>query len=168
MTEPPTAEQRRGAQHRSGGRNIEILRGTWGLALLVRPDHLLNNVHRLRVDSRSRMIARILGARHLTQAVLSGYRPSPEVLAMGTWVDSVHALTAVGLAVADRHRARAGLVDAAVAAVWATAGYRDLEGAPATPPEHQRIRDRLAVAVLTRVPGGRHLVSIAERDRLPR
>lgn len=164
MTES-TATQPSGAQRRSGRRNIEVLRGTWGVALLARPDWVLTKIHGLRIDSKSRVVTRILGARHLTQSVLSGYRPSPEVLAMGTWVDSVHALTAIGLAVADHHRARAGLVDAAVATVWAAAGYRDLRSAAATPPEHQRVRDKLAVAVLARVPTGRYLLFIARRDR---
>ena len=138
-------------------RSIEVLRGAWGLALIAVPDQALGVVHGLRIDTKSRTIARILGARHLTQAVLSGDRPSPEVLAMGVWVDTVHALTALGLAGIDRRRTRASLADTAIAAVWAAAGYRDLTIARATPPRHQRIRDQLAEVVLARVPAGSFL-----------
>lgn len=144
-----------------GNRGIELGRAAWGVALLADPDGVLGTVHGLTVDRRSRVVARILGARHLAQATLSGRRPSPEVLAMGAWVDAVHALTAVALAVVDPGRARAGVTDAAIAAGWAGAGYRDLRRAAPTPPAHQRIRDRLAVLVLGRVPGGRRLLDTA-------
>lgn len=149
-------------------RRIEIVRGLWGAALLAWPDRVLATVHGLRVDTRSRTIARILGARHVAQSALSGYRPSPEVLAMGVWVDAVHALTAVGLAVLDRNRARAGLTDATVAALWAAGGNHDLADDSPTPVAHQRIRDRLAILVLSHVPGGRWLLARAERDRRQR
>lgn len=42
----------------------------------------------------SLIVARILGARRLTQAALSDVGPSPEVLAMGVWVDCAHATLA--------------------------------------------------------------------------
>ena len=138
-------------------RRIEMLRGAWGLALIAVPDPVLGAVHRLRIDTKSRAVARILGARHLTQAILSGYRPSPEVLAMGVWVDAIHALAALGLAAIDRRRIRAGLADTAIAAVWAAAGYRDLTIARATPARHQHVRDQLADVVLARVPAGSFL-----------
>ena len=146
-------------------RKIELFRAGWGAALLVAPRHVMTNVHHVRVDRKSVVIARILGARQLTQAALSGVRPSPEVLAMGVWVDAVHAITALGLAVLDRPRARAGMTDTAVASLWAGAGYRDLTVAGSTPPTHQRRRDRLARIVLGIVPGGGPLLSRVVADR---
>lgn len=107
----------------------------------------------------------MLGARHLAQAALSGVDPSPEVLALGVWVDTIHALTAAALALADRSRARAGLIDMGVAAVWAGAGYRDLRADVATPPAHDRRRDRLARLVLRHAPGGAPLLHLACADR---
>src|SRR5581483_5459706 len=107
-------------------RAIELVRAGWGAALLLAPQHVMERVHHVDVDTKSVVVVRILGARQLTQATLSGFRPSPEVLAMGVWVDAVHALTALGLSAVDRARARGGLTDAAVAGVWAAAGYRDL------------------------------------------
>ncbi len=146
-------------------RSIEVLRGAWGVALLTVPARVLGAIHGVRIDTKSRTVARILGARHLTQAALSGYRPSPEVLAMGVWVDTVHALTALGLAVSDHRRIRAGLADTAIAALWATAGYQDLDIARATSSRHQLFRDQLAVIVLARVPGGRFLRQQIDKAR---
>jgi len=149
-------------------RQIELLRAAWGAALLVAPRRVMDNVHQVKVDTKSVVIARILGARQLTQAALSGLRPSPEVLAMGVWVDAVHALTALGLAGADRSRARAGLTDTAVAGLWAGAGYRDLLRSAPTPPSHQRRRDRLARIVLRVAPGGTVLLKRVDADRAGR
>ncbi len=85
---------------------------------------------------------------------------------MGVWVDAVHALTALGLAVINRSRARAGLTDAAVAGVWAVLGYRDLTTKGLTPPaDHERRRDRLARAVLSTAPGGGPLIRRADAAR---
>lgn len=149
----------------STSRWIEVIRAGWGAALLIAPRTVLTHVHHVRVDTKAIAITRILGARQLAQAVLSGTKPSPEVLAMGVWVDSTHAATGVALAALDRSRARAALTDTAVAAVWASAGYRDLVSGVATPPEHDRRRDSLARFVLGVVPGGQSLLGRADRDR---
>ena len=146
-------------------RGIEISRGLWGLALLTRPEQVLTHVYRVQLDRPSLVVARILGARHLVQAVLSGVQPSPEVLAMGVWVDGAHAASAVGLAVVDHQRASAGLVEAVAATGWSAAGWHDLRNAAATPPEHDRRRDAMARAVLGRVPGGRSLLGQVAADR---
>jgi hypothetical protein len=146
-------------------RAIELVRAGWGAALLVAPRQVMTHIHHLRVDSNSVVIARILGARHLTQAALSGLRPSPEVLAMGVWVDAVHAMTALGLAMLDRSRARAGLTDTAVAGLWAGAGYRELACAHPTPRARHRRRDQLARIGLSAIPGGGPLLRRVSADR---
>ncbi len=146
-------------------RRVELGRAGWGLALLVAPRPVLTRVHHVRVDRAALVVARILGARQLAQALLSGVRPGPEVLAMGVWVDGAHAATAVALAAADRSRARAALTDAAVATAWALAGARDLRRGPVPPPAHDRRRDALARQVLRLVPGGTPLLRQADRDR---
>lgn len=101
-------------------RTIEIARATWGAALLLAPRQTLKVVHRIEMDLTSLLVARVLGARQVGQALLSGVRPSPEVLAMGVWVDLAHAASALALAAVDRRRASAGLTDAAVAGRRAT------------------------------------------------
>jgi len=118
-----------------------------------------------RVDTRSVVVTRVLGARQVTQGVLSGLRPSPEVLAVGVWVDAAHSATALGLAVAAPDRAVAGVADAVVAAGWSWLGLRDLRRAVATPPAHDRRRDALARGVLRAAPGGGRLLRLADRAR---
>lgn len=147
-------------------RSVEILRAAWGTALVVAPDRVLAATRSGPADSASRGVARLLGARHLVQALLSGLRPDPDVLALGVWVDAVHALTASLLAVGDRRRARAGWTDAAIAAGWAVAGCGDLRLGRIPPREHQRLRDGLAALVLRHVPGGR-LVRAQQRPNAP-
>lgn len=149
----------------SRSRPIELGRAGWGAALMIAPRLVLENVHHLRVDTKSVVITRALGARQLAQAALSGIRPSPEVLAMGVWVDTVHALTAVALVLADRSRARAGVVDAAVACLWAVFGYRDLGAGHPPAPAHQRRRDQLARTVLSMAPGGSPLMRLIDAAR---
>ncbi len=146
-------------------RRIELLRAGWGAALLLVPEQVLARVHRVTVDRTSVTVARVLGARQLTQAVLSGSNPSPEVLALGVWVDTAHALTATGLALVDPQRARAGWIDTAVAGSWALFGYRDLSTARSTAPEHERRRDQLARWVLGVVPLGGPLRRLARERR---
>lgn len=152
-------------------RKVELVRAAWGAVLLCAPRQTLETIHHVKVDNRSVLVARFLGARHLAQAAVSGVSPSSEVLAMGVWVDVVHALTALGLAVADRSRARAGLTDTSIAAIWAGTGYHDLARVSPAAATRQRRRDRLARMVLGIVPGGHLLIQRAAssvRDRAQR
>lgn len=139
-----------------------MLRAGWGACLMLWPRVILTDLPHVRSDRKSVFVARILGARHLTQAVLSGIRPSPDVLAMGVWVDAVHAVTALGLAVSDRSRARAGIIDSVMAGAWAALGYRDLGHWISVPADQERRRDQLARNVLAIVPGGRMLLRRAD------
>ncbi len=49
---------------------------------------------------------RVLGARDLAQGVITLIRPSRRVIRVGAAVDTIHALSMVGLAVVDRPSAR--------------------------------------------------------------
>ncbi len=146
-------------------RRIELMRVTWGAALVIAPAAVLARVHGVRVDRKALVVARILGARHLLQTLLSGINPSPEKLAAGVWVDSVHALTAFGLAAVDRDRARAGIVDGVVALTWAGLCARDLNAGNAPRTGAVRGLDRLARTVIGALPGGRGLMARAQRVR---
>lgn len=146
-------------------RAIELIRGGWGGVLLAAPAGVLGHIHGVQVDRRAIVVTRILGARHLVQALLSGVDPGPEVLAAGVWVDTVHSATALGLAVADRRRARGGVTDALVAASWAVLGWRHLRSGRART-EGVRGRDQLARAVLRALPGGRALAAKAQAVRV--
>ncbi|OMB95726.1 hypothetical protein [Mycobacterium colombiense] len=145
-------------------RAIELIRAGWGVVLLAAPNEVLDHIHGVQVDRKALVVTRILGARHLTQALVSGVNPGPEVLAAGVWVDTVHSATALGLAVVDRRRARGGVTDAVVAASWAALGWRHLRKGEARTGD-ARGRDRLARTVVGALPGGGRLMAQAERLR---
>ena len=145
-------------------RRIELVRAGWGAVLLAAPGGVLSHIHGVEVDPKALVVTRILGARHVAQSLLSGLDPGPEILAAGVWVDTVHSLTALGLAVVDRRRARGGVTDAAVAALWAGAGWRHLHTGNARTTE-VRGRDRLARTVVGALPGGRRLMARAQAVR---
>ncbi|OBJ00983.1 hypothetical protein A5659_24345 [Mycobacterium sp. 1165196.3] len=145
-------------------RAIELIRAGWGAVLLAAPAEVLDHIHGVQVDRKALVVTRILGARHLTQAALSGVNPGPEVLAAGVWVDVVHSATALGLAVLDRRRARGGVTDAAVAATWAALGWRHLRAGRART-DGVRGRDRLARTVVGALPGGGGLMARAQAVR---
>ncbi len=114
----------RGAGPAPSRRPLEVARAAWGLALLVAPHRVLAVAGEAAPDpARPRHRPR-LGARHLVQAAVSGLTPGRAVLADGAWVDGIHALTSLALAVVDRRRRRLGLLDAAVAASWGLASRR--------------------------------------------
>lgn len=133
-------------------RKIEVVRAAWGAGLLLAPRWVLRTIHHAEIDAGSLAVARVLGARQLLQASLSAVRPSPEVLALGVWVDTVHSASMIALAGADRSRARAALTDAAVAGTWALLGYHDLITAHIAAPPPSGVRDRLARWTIARLP----------------
>ena len=138
-------------------RKIEVTRAAWGTALLLAPRWTLSSVHRIEVDTRSVLVARVLGGRQIAQAVLSGREPSAEVLAVGVWVDLAHATSALALAGVDPRRAWAGLVDAAAATTWVIAGIHDLRMARVADKSAAPRRVAAARWLLTRLPGGGRL-----------
>jgi hypothetical protein len=141
-------------------RKIEILRGIWGAAALSAPGLVLSRTGGDPADRASRLVMRILGARQVTQAVLSGIAPTGPVLALGVWVDVAHATTSVGLAVTDRRYTEPAAVDAAIAIGWALTGLHDLNAHGGHTGEPRR--SQLARAVLRVLPGGRHLLARAD------
>ncbi len=77
--------------------------------------------------SRARLVARVLGVRHLAQAALTaaGQRAdpgSPVPLGGGAAVDLLHAASMLALGAADRRVRRATFTDAAVETALAAAG----------------------------------------------
>ncbi|HEX5291067.1 MAG TPA: hypothetical protein VFX25_19580 [Streptosporangiaceae bacterium] len=69
-----------------------------------------------------RAVARVLGGRHLVQAVLSAARPTPAVLALGAGTDMLHSASMIALAALDPPRRRLGLSDSLLAAAFAASG----------------------------------------------
>jgi hypothetical protein len=144
-------------------RKIEIARGLWGAAAFTAPGLVLSRSGGDPADRASRLVMRILGARQVTQAVLSGTAPTGPVLALGVWVDVAHASTSLGLAVADRRYTKPAAADATIAAGWALAGLHDLSNHRQQPGEQRRTR--LALTVLRVLPGGGHLLAKADDSK---
>lgn len=101
---------------------LPVVRGGYGAALLLASGRMAQLVSGRPADPRTRVVVRLLGARHLAQAVVTGVRPGPLPLALGAEVDVVHAASMLGLATVARSQRRSGVVDAAVATAFAVAG----------------------------------------------
>jgi hypothetical protein len=67
-------------------------------------------------------MARLLGARHVAQAMLTALAPLPGAFVAGAEVDALHATSMLILAAADRAARRAALTDAVAEAAFAAAG----------------------------------------------
>lgn len=110
------------------------VRAGYGAVLLCASDPVVRLYAGQPADRRTRAVARLLGARHLAQAVLTAGTPGRAVLALGVEADLAHAASMIGLAGWDRSRARAGLVDATGALGFALAGALLAGHTPSTPP----------------------------------
>lgn len=99
-----------------------------GLRLAVGLHHLLTpglgskGLLGKRLDSRARVVVRVLGARYLVQALVTWAGPSPAVLALVAETDGAHAASMVILAFVDRLRRRQALASALVGGSFALAG----------------------------------------------
>jgi hypothetical protein len=104
-------------------------RALYGLALLAVPGPMLA-LCGAASSRRERAVARVLGARHITQAAVSAAAVSPaggsSALATGAVIDSLHAASMLGLAARSTRSVspiwRAELADAAVASLLAVLG----------------------------------------------
>jgi hypothetical protein len=138
---------------------LAMVRGGYGAALLLATGRMIRLVTGRPPDQRTRVVVRVLGVRHLAQAVVTGVRPGPLPIAVGVEVDAVHAASMLGLAAMTRSQRRCGLVDAAVAMAFALAGAaltrRMMTG---TPPQGDdglvgwlsSVRDAVAASVARR------------------
>lgn len=97
------------------------VRAGYGALLLLAPDRVIRLYAGHPADG-ARTVARLLGARHLTQAALTVGNPSRTVLALGVEADLAHAASMAGLGAGDRARRRAALIDALGAGSFAVVG----------------------------------------------
>lgn len=101
---------------------LPAVRVAWGAVLLATPTRVLRVFARDdRPESRAVIVLRVLGARHLLQAALESVAPRPAVLWLAAGTDSIHAVTALALAVLDARWRRGALVDAAIAGAFGVA-----------------------------------------------
>lgn len=133
-----------------------LARTVYGLLLLVAPNPLLHRVSGDRAGKRDRTLTRVLGARLLTQAVVTDVRPDAVSVALGAEVDLVHAISMIVWSVVDRSSRRLTLISAAIAGLFAAAGTAQARRTPAVAPPSEtgqllntlvRFRHQAAAAV---------------------
>ena len=94
---------------------IPLARAGYGTALLCAPGPMIGVVTGQPPSRRARRVARLLGVRHLAQAVVTALSPGPEVVALGVVVDLVHAASMFAFAAVVPDLRRAELADALAA-----------------------------------------------------
>lgn len=125
---------------------LVALRAGYGALLLLAPDQMVRLYAGHRADGPARRVARLLGGRHLAQAVLTAGAPGRSTLALGVEADLAHAVSMAGVAVCDPARRRAGVIDALGAASFAAAGTWQCRRAPANSRELGTLAELRAAA----------------------
>jgi hypothetical protein len=103
-------------------RSVCAARAAWGLLLIATPRVVLR-AGRGRNDRTSRTVLRVLGIRHLAQAVTVTAVPTVSVQRVGVVVDVLHTASAAALAYIDRGQRRFALTETADASLWAGSGW---------------------------------------------
>ena len=106
---------------------LTLVRAGYGVGLVCVPSALLRMAGDVEPGARACGVARVLGVRHVAQAVLTAAAwcadPGGRVpVACGAGADLLHASTMVGLAALDGRVRRAALADTAVELAFAAAG----------------------------------------------
>ena len=118
---------------RPQARTFALIEGCWGATLLLAPGSLLSAVAREPIDRRVTDVTRVLGARSVLQALLTGPRPTRRGLRLGALVDATHAASMLAAAAAGLGPRRLTVTSAATATAFAAAGLRTA-GCRVTPP----------------------------------
>jgi hypothetical protein len=110
----------------AGSPLASLVRAAYGLALICCPGRLIRLRTGERPSRRACAVGRVLGARHVAQAVISTACPTGLVLGAGVTADVAHAGSMVILAGLDPDLRPALLTDAAIAGALAAAGGASL------------------------------------------
>jgi len=107
----------------AGTRTLQLIRAGYGAVLVLAPGPAIRLATGRQPSRLMCRTARLLGARHLAQTVLTTVAPLPGTYAMGGEVDTVHATSMLLLAAVSRSARRAALTDALAEAAFAAAGF---------------------------------------------
>ncbi len=113
------------AKHPHAGKRIdmtnclEVVRGLYGLCLLIAPRLVAESVGRASVSQSEATVIRVLGGRHLMQALLTLRTQRSGVHDLAGAVDVLHALSMIGVGIFSSANRREALADAAVASTFA-------------------------------------------------
>jgi len=100
---------------------VPLARAGYGTALLCAPGPMIGVLTGQPPSRRARRVARVLGVRHVAQAVVTALSPGPEVVALGVVVDLLHAASMFAFAAVVPDLRRAELADALAATSLAVA-----------------------------------------------
>ncbi len=136
---------------------LSPVRAAVGVARVAFPDTVVPGLADGSLSVPGRRVVRVLGARQIIQALLTGRAATPAVLWLGAEADVAHAASMIGLAIVERRYRRDALGDAAIAVAFAVAGFSAACAAPAKPASASVLgewRDRWAEQLALRlVPG---------------
>ena len=110
-------------------RYVTVGRAAYGLSLLLAPGALIQVASGHTMGQAPKLVGRILGARHLVQALVVGRMGTRNWLLVGTAVDVAHALSMIWFAVLDRGYRRPATLDAVLAVGLAVSGLREARNA---------------------------------------
>jgi hypothetical protein len=110
-------------------RYAAVARATYGAFLLFVPGAVIQVASGESVDRASAVVGRVLGARHLVQALVLERAGTRGSFLVGAAIDAVHALSMVGLAALSRNYRRPAALDAALATGLAINGLREAQNA---------------------------------------
>lgn len=99
---------------------LEVVRAAYGAFELIEPATIARAALGTEPDPALQGMERILGARHLVQAVVTG-ASGGALHRAGAVVDLLHAASMVALAIGDAKRRRAAATSAAIATAFAVA-----------------------------------------------
>ncbi len=120
-----------GARLLPQSRWASLVRASYGVALICRPRRLLQARTGSTPSPLACAICRVLGGRHLAQAILCGALPTRWLIRAGAAADLLHAASMLALAGKNERLRPALLTDAAIAGGFAAAGQATLRGDPA-------------------------------------
>ncbi len=103
-------------------RPCDAMRLAYGTALLVAPERLAHALTGMPLDGGARVTARVLGVRHMVQALVVMRTDRAVVRRLGRWLDALHSASMIALAVTDAGRRRLALADSVVAALFSVSG----------------------------------------------
>ena len=106
---------------------IAIARAVYGMFLLLAPSAVIQAVSGDEpADRVPKMVGRVLGLRHLAQALVIDRSGTRGRLLAGAAIDATHALSMVGLAVLNRDHRWSAALDAVLATGLAANGLREV------------------------------------------
>ncbi len=138
-------------------RALGPVRAAVGCARVAFPGTVIPGLAKGALGARGRGVVRVLGARQITQALLTGRDATRPVLWLGAEADLAHAASMIGLAIVGRRYRRDALAEATIAVAFALAGISAARAAPVEPARPSRLgewRHRIAERLARRlVPG---------------